>query len=76
MPEFQNCGYWGSQTFIWFFWLILVIVFFLMLSPFVRKNLSRTSKKPLEILLDRLARGEISEEDYEKRKIIIERDSK
>lgn len=76
LHEFQNCGYWGSQTFVWFFWLVLVIVFFLMLSPLVRKKLARSKNKPHEILLERLARGEINEDDYEKRKMIIERDSK
>ncbi len=59
----------------WLFWIILLVSFFSFLTPVPRKKARLNRLTPLDILQRRFAAGEISTEDYEERKAILERDA-
>jgi len=66
-------GHWGGMHFIWWIvWLILLVwIFFVPYDIPYRKN---ENENPLDILKKRFAKGEISKEEYEESKKILESD--
>jgi putative membrane protein len=68
--------YWGfgMHLFWWIFWVILIVLFFAVLTPVPRKRANLYRQTPLEILQRRYAAGEITTEEYEERKGRLERD--
>ena len=76
MHMFYDGGYqMGGVHGLWWIVLLVVIglvVFYVWGRPGVRRRASRES--PLDVLKQRLAGGEISPDDYEKRKALLERD--
>ncbi len=68
-------GWFGMHMIWWFFWIILLVSFFSFLTPVPRKKARLNRLTPLDILQRRFAAGEISTEDYEERKAILERDA-
>ena len=56
----------------WFFWILLIVLFFLFLTPVPRRDVARLRQTPLEILQRRYAAGEISTAEYEERKARLE----
>jgi len=66
-------GHWGGMHFIWWIvWLILLIwIFFVPYDIPYRKN---ENENPNDILKKRFAKGEISKEEYEESKKILESD--
>lgn len=64
----------GSQTgfgmmwYGWFFWIIVLVGIFLLVLWILNQNKGKFSGKedPQEILKNRLAKGEISKEEYHK----------
>jgi putative membrane protein len=72
-------NYWGGMhTYWWVFWVFLWIMFFSFLMPVRRRNWSayRQSKTPLDVLQQRYAAGEISTEEYEERRDLLQRDAR
>lgn len=65
----------GMHIFWWIFWVVMVIaiVFWGRGETWTRRY--RPREAPHELLLRRLANGEISTEEYEKRKVILDRDA-
>lgn len=63
----------GMHAFWWIFWVAVVIAFALW-SRGVPARHDRPRETPHEMLRRRLANGEISAEEYEKRKTILDRD--
>jgi len=66
---------WFGGGFMWFFWIILFVVLVWIIktatdSSSGNKNISEDS--PLEILKKRYARGEIEEQEYERRRKELE----
>jgi putative membrane protein len=55
----------------WVFWLILWVTFFSILTPVPRRQWQRMRETPKEILLRRLASGEISEKEFESRNLVL-----
>jgi putative membrane protein len=53
------------HVFWWLFWIAVVVVLFLPITPVSR---GRRRETPLEVLQRRYAAGEISTEEYEERK--------
>ena len=68
-PEYHM---WGMHLFWWLFWVILIIAFFAWFKPASSKR--RKKQSALEILQMRFAKGEITKEEYEERKAVLERD--
>ena len=69
-------GYMAGMHFLWWiFWFIFIVV------VFWRRDIWRLPpdeprESPQEVLRRRLARGEISIEEYESRKAILDRDKR
>lgn len=71
--HFSDGGwFWGMHFFWWLFWVMLITMFFGLMTPVPRH---RAREMPLQILQRRLAAGEVSSEDYEERKAKLERDA-
>jgi putative membrane protein len=64
--------YWGMHFLWWLFWLILILWLF----STQRKNIGQQTKgeSPLEILKKRLAKGEITKDEYEAIKNTLDKD--
>ncbi len=73
--------YWGMHLFWWFLWIAIIISFFSFLIPVPRKRmrmitaLGSSRGMPLDVLQRRYAAGEITQQEYEERKQVLERDS-
>jgi len=63
--HYGEWGFWGMHVFWWLFWVAVIVVLFLPLTPVSR---GRRRETPLEVLQRRYAAGEISTEEYEERK--------
>jgi len=50
------------------FWIIVLVLFFSLLTPVPRNEARRRRETPLEIVQRRYAAGEISTQEYEERK--------
>jgi len=63
--HYGEWGFWGMHIFWWLFWVAVIVVLFLPITPVSR---GRRRETPLEVLQRRYAAGEISTEEYEERK--------
>lgn len=72
MMGYDGGWFWGMHVFWWLFWIVLIVIFFSLLSPVPRR---RARETPLQILQRRFAAGEITEKEYEERKRTLERDA-
>lgn len=69
---YDGYHFWGMHLIWWFIWVILL--FWIFFTPYnVWGKRSRMSSA-LDILQKRFASGEITKEDYEERRKIIEED--
>ncbi|MFZ6013892.1 MAG: SHOCT domain-containing protein [Bacteroidota bacterium] len=66
--------FWGMHLMWWFIWIILLFWIFFVPYDIPGRRYKRDSA--LDILQRRFASGEITKEEYEDRKSIIERDLK
>lgn len=55
------------------FWIALIVTAFVTVTP-VPKNQMRSGERALDILRRRYAAGQVSTEEYEQRKAVLERD--
>ena len=69
-------GWWffGMHAYWWLFWVVLLIGVFALFNR-APGGRPRTPESPLEIRQRRYAAGEISTEEYEARKAVLERDA-
>lgn len=66
-------GHWWGMHWIW--WILWgIIIFGLFVSPKSILGLYKKKDTPLDILKKRYAAGEISTEEYEERKKVLEKD--
>lgn len=68
-------GHFFGGGYMWILWLVITVgVFFLIQNVFKgSKNDSYDSESPMDILNKRYARGEIEEEEYNRRRKELER---
>jgi putative membrane protein len=71
-----NAPIFGMHLLWWCFWLFIWVGFFSLFFPVRRSRWQSIQETPLDTLKRRLAKGEIDEQDYERRKTILERDSR
>lgn len=64
-------AFWGMHA---FWWILVALVIVVLVSPFIRTADRRHRDTPLEILQRRYAAGEMSTDEYEKRRVTLERD--
>lgn len=65
--------FWGMHWFWWALWIIFLIWIFVLPYNIPGQRLERET--PMDILKKKYAAGEMSTEEYEERKRILERDS-
>ncbi|WP_413861436.1 SHOCT domain-containing protein [Candidatus Aalborgicola defluviihabitans] len=65
----------GMHGLWWIFWILLIGVLFVTNWGRSEGEGRRPRETPLEILQRRLANGEITSEEYEKRKTLLDRDA-
>ena len=70
---FDGHGFGFGGGFMWLFWilLIVVVVWALKATAFSDRNDRVVDKPPLEILQGRFARGEIDEEEFERKRRLL-----
>lgn len=70
----NNCNnewhYFGMHGIWWLFWIVILIIIFLVLRPSLISKKRKDSS--LEILRRKYASGDISTEEFEERKRILE----
>jgi putative membrane protein len=81
MYQDDNCfwgihdNHWGAPG-IWFFWITIFIITTLILYYLMRstqgRRFSQNKESPLDILKRRYANGEITSEEFEERKRILD----
>jgi putative membrane protein len=70
---YNNGNFWG-MNFIW--WLIwMVMIFWIFATPYDIPGQRKKKDSPLDILQKRFASGEITTEEYQEKKKILENDS-
>ena len=62
--------YFGMHGFWWLFWVVILIAIFLVLKPNLISKKGKDSS--LEILRGKYASGDISKEEFEERKRVLE----
>lgn len=73
---FHDYGYMvGMHAYWWVFWVVLVIALVFWGRGDSPARRDRPRETPHEMLRRRLANGDISAEEYEKRKVILDRDT-
>ncbi|WP_243292192.1 SHOCT domain-containing protein [Bacillus sp. FJAT-47783] len=58
----------GMMIGMFFFWGLLIILAFYLMKNYINGNNRATSTNYMDILKERLAKGEITEEEYERLK--------
>jgi putative membrane protein len=71
---YNGYSFWGMHLFWWILWFIFI--FWIFATPYNIPGQRMKKDSPLDILKKRFASGEITKEDYEERKRIIEADMK
>lgn len=72
---FDGHGFGFGGGFMWLFWILLIVLIVWVVKAVSSTDRSRggSDKSPLEILRDRFARGEIDEEEFERKRKLLER---
>lgn len=65
--------FFGMHLFWWLFWILFIFILFGIFKPVPKSRAKEDS--PLDILKKRLASGEITTEEYQEKKRLIEQDS-
>ena len=65
--------FFGMHFLWWMFWLFLIGAAFATVTP-VPKHLTRSGERALDILRRRYAAGQLTADEYERRKLVLERD--
>lgn len=63
-----------NHTLWWIIWITIVVLLLLFFEPRWKKKRPDDKGSPLEILQRRFANGEITKEEYEEKKNILEKD--
>ena len=69
---FYNSNYWGMNLVWWFVWIMLL--FWIFAVPYDIPGQRNRKDSPLDILRKRFASGEISTDEYQEKKKILETD--
>ena len=72
---FDGHGFGFGGGFMWLFWILLIvfIVWVVKAMSSADGKSGGSDKSPLEVLRDRFARGEIDEEEFERKRKLLER---
>ncbi len=70
MQHMYNWDFWGMHLLWWIIWIILLIWIFV--TPWDIPGQRTKKDTPLDILKKRFASGELTKEEYEEKKKILE----
>jgi putative membrane protein len=72
---FDGHGLGFGMGFMWLFWFLVILVIAWVLKTALKGDSKgdETDKSPLEILEDRFARGEIDEQEFERKRKLLKR---
>lgn len=73
--HYYQSAYLGMHFLWWCFWVLIWVGFFSLLAPVPRQTWQKMRETPKDILLRRLASGEISEKEFESRLSIITKET-
>ncbi|CAN5361754.1 hypothetical protein BH09BAC6_BH09BAC6_01040 [soil metagenome] len=65
-----NDGFWGMNMIWWFLWVVMI--FWIFATPYDIPGQRRRKNAPLDLLQKRFASGEITKEQYQDHKKILE----
>ncbi len=67
-------GHFFGGGFMWIFWVLIIVGIFFVFQNMAKENSGGSADKetPIEILKKRYARGEIDEEEFERRRKELE----
>lgn len=68
---YEGYHFWGMHVVWWFIWF--VFVFWIFATPYDIPGRRMNRESPLDILKKRLASGDITKEEYEERKKMLEK---
>jgi putative membrane protein len=67
-----NNGFWGMNVIWWFLWIIMI--FWVFVTPYDIPGQRRKKDSPLDLLQKRFASGQLTKEQYQEHKAILEND--
>jgi len=67
---YEGYHFWGMHLVWWFIWFLFI--FWIFATPYDIPGRRMNKESPLDILKRRFAAGEITKEEYEERKKILE----
>lgn len=70
--------FWGMHLIWWLFWIGFIVLFLALIEPIPRKRarvLRMRRETPLDMLQRRYAGGELTTDQYEERRVALERDA-
>jgi putative membrane protein len=67
-----NIGFWGMNMIWWFLWFVMI--FWIFATPYDIPGQRKRKNSPLDLLQKRFASGEITKEEYQDHKKILEND--
>ncbi len=70
---YNGYHFWGMHFIWWFFWAVML--FWIFATPYNIPGQRRKKDSPLDILKKRLASGQITNEEYQQKKTMLESDS-
>jgi len=70
---YDGYHFWGMHVIWWFAWISLL--FWIFVTPYDVPGQRKKKDSPLDILRKRLASGQITTEEYQEKKRILENDS-
>ncbi|WP_394990763.1 SHOCT domain-containing protein [Emticicia sp.] len=73
MEMYNGYHFWGMHFIWWFFWAVML--FWIFATPYNIPGQRRKKDSPLDILKKRLASGQITNEEYQQKKTMLESDS-
>jgi putative membrane protein len=65
-------GFWGMNLIWWFLWMIMI--FWIFATPYDIPGQRRKKDSPLDLLQRRFASGQLTKEQYQEHKTILEND--
>lgn len=68
MWEWHGAGSGGGFIFMWLFWIFIIVVVVMLIKGLVGDGKDPSEETALDVLKKRFARGEIDEEEFNRRK--------
>ncbi len=68
MWEWHGTGFGGGFLFMWLFWIFIIVMVVMLIKGLVGDSKDPSEETALDVLKKRFARGDIDEEEFNRRK--------